>query len=510
MQRIAAIDAGSNAMRLIVGDINDSWNISLLENVRLPVRLGTDVFSTGVIQEQTMQQAVEAFLHFRRVADAFGVGRIRAVATSAMREAQNRDILQDRISRNCGVEVEIISAAEEARLIHLAVANSVNLRKKRAVLVDIGGGSVEVTLSHDSRIVSTESYNAGTVRLLQSLDGRQRSGMPVDRSFGPLVREYAEAARRRIDREIGKAPVELCVGTGGNVEDLGRLHQRYFQKRDDRLITMRELRDLIEELNGMSIQQRIRKFKLRPDRADVILPAAILLHLIAREAGVRQIAIPHVGLKDGVLLDLVDQLRRGPHPPRREQVWASAMQLGERFRFDASHAVLTARLAGQLFDQTIALHGLGPEERLLLELAALLHDIGHAINAIDHDQHGYYILKANPLIGLSEHQQEVVARLILYHRKSSSVLDEEAFKSLPQGERIALGKLIALLRLADGLDVSHASHVTSAKLFEKNKRWSLTLHGQGDLMIEKWALDKRRSLFEGMFGVHLELEEARS
>ena len=153
---------------------------------------------------------------------------------------------------------------------------------------------------------------------------------------------------------------------------------------------------------------------------------------------------------------------------------------------------------------------MGPEERLLLELAALLHDIGHVINTIDHDKHGYYILKANPLIGLSEQQQEVVARLILYHRRSSSALDEEVSSSLPQGQRIALGKLIALLRLADGLDVSHASHITSARLLERNKHWSLVLNGRGDLMIEKWALAKRRSLFEGMFGVQLELEEARS
>jgi exopolyphosphatase/guanosine-5'-triphosphate,3'-diphosphate pyrophosphatase len=511
MQKIAAIDAGSNAMRMMVGNVNDDWRFEPVENIRLPVRLGADVFATGVIQEKTIQQAVHAFMHFQRIAESFGVVKIRAIGTSAMREATNGDVLLDRIARTSGIEVETISGSEEARLIHLAVANAINLRRKRAVLIDIGGGSVEVTLSEDEKIISTESYNMGTVRLLKKLDGHRGTGIPLvssRRPFNLLVREYAEAARRRIDREIGEARVNLCIGTGGNVEDLGRLHQRYFGKPDDSLVTVSELQDLIDEFSGMGLKERIRKFKLRPDRADVILPAAIVLQLIAREAGVRQVEIPRVGLKDGLLLELADQLRKGPHPPRREQVWESAMRLGKKYQFDAAHGTLTARLARQLFDQSSSLHALGDEERLLLEVAALLHDIGHFINTIDHDKHGYYIVKANRLIGLSERQQEVVANLILYHRKSSPGFEDAEFKMLPQKERIAVGKLSALLRLADGLDVSHASHVTSASLSEKKKHWQLVLHGRGDLMIEKWALDKRRGFFEGIFGVPLEIEDA--
>ncbi len=512
MQMIGAIDAGSNAMRLIVGSVNEAWQVKPVENVRLPVRLGADVFTTGVIQEKTIHQAVDAFQHFRRVAESFGVVKIRAVATSAVREAANSDTLLDRVAQASGIEVEVISGSEEARLIHLAVARVLDLTGKRALLIDIGGGSVEVTLSEDGNIISTESYNVGTVRLIQKLDGRTGTGVSLHgpgRPFGLLVREYAEAARRRVDREIGSAQVHLCVGTGGNVEDLGRLRQRHLGRPDDRLITLSELQELIEELDGMSIQQRIRKFKLRPDRADVILPAAIVLRLMAREAGVRQVAVPHVGLKDGVMLEMADQIRKGPHLPRREQVWELAMQLGQKYQFDPHHATLTAKLARQLFDQTMSLHGLGEEERLLLEIAALLHDIGHFINTVDHDRHGYYILKANRLIGLSERQQEVVASLVLYHRKSSPAFDGAEFKTLPQKERITLEKLSALLRLADGLDVSHASHVTGASLAEKKKHWQLVLHGRGDLMIEKWALNKRRSLFEGVFGVSLEIEDAK-
>ncbi|HTP02764.1 MAG TPA: Ppx/GppA phosphatase family protein [Anaerolineales bacterium] len=513
MQKIAAIDAGSNAMRMIVGNVDDNWHVQPLENIRLPVRLGQDVFASGALQEKTLQQAVDAFRHFRRVADGFGVVKIRAIATSAMREAANGDILLDRISRTSGIDVEVISGAEEARLIHMGVADQIKLKGRRAVLIDIGGGSVEFTISENGNIVSTDSYNMGTVRLLEKLDGsRDRSlgALGSQHPFSMLVREYAEAARRRIDRELGSARVHICIGTGGNVEDLGRLRQRYFKETDATLITLDELETLIETLGRISVKERIRKFKLRPDRADVILPAAIVLHIIAHEAHVRSITIPGVGLKDGLLLEMADQLRTGPHVPRREQVWQSAVQLGRKYDIDSDHARLTARLAGQLFDQSRSLHSLGEEQRLLLEVGALLHDIGHFINTLDHDQHGYYILQANPLIGLDEHQQAIVANIVRYHRRSVSGSDDPSFKSLPQKDRIVVTKLSALLRLADGMDVSHANHVMGVSLVEKKKVWELSLRGRGDLMLEKWALNKRRVLFEEVFGVPLVIQDMES
>ena len=241
---------------------------------------------------------------------------------------------------------------------------------------------------------------------------------------------------------------------------------------------------------------------MRPDRADVILPAAIVLQIIAHEAHVRQVAIPHVGLKDGLLIEMAEKLERGPRMPRRQQVWESAMRLGKKYQFDAVHANLTAKLAKQLFDQSLPLHNLGDEERLMLEVSTLLHDIGHFISAIDHDKHGYYILKANPLIGLDENQQDLVANLVRYHRPSG---DESSFKTLPQKDRMTVSKLSALIRLADGMDVSHTNHVSNAFLTEKKKSWQLSLQGKGDLMLEKWALDKRRALFEEIFGVQLEI-----
>jgi len=500
MHNIAAIDVGSNAIRMAVGRVNDIEQMEPIDNIRLPVRLGTDAFSQGQIGERAMQAAVDAFLRFRKVADDFAATNIRAIATSAMREASNSDLLIDRIARQTGIQIEVISGEEEARLIHLAVSKAIELKNKRAVLVDIGGGSVEVTTSEDENIISSESYNMGTVRLLRKFNEAGSS----QASFSLLVQEYAEAARRRIDREIGRNEVDLCIGTGGNVEEMGELRKKLFKRDSSRLITVNELNELIQKLNKMTVPERISKLNLRPDRADVILPAAVVMHTIAHIARVKEVQIPGVGLKDGTLWDMVPHVI--PPMPRREQVWSSAIRLGQKYQLDTEHGELVASLAGQIFDQTTSLHDLHTEDRLLLEVSALLHDVGHFINTIDHDKHGYYILMNNFVFGLTERQRQVLANVVRYHRKAAPSLEEENFKAMPQKDRILVTKLSALLRLADGIDTSHTSRIASVHLTKKKNKWTLSLHGEGDLALEKWTLAKRRSLFQDVFGVELEIQ----
>ncbi len=325
--------------------------------------------------------------------------------------------------------------------------------------------------------------------------------------FHKLVREYAEAARHRIDREIGSKKIDICVGTGGNIEEMGNLRQKLFKRDNDRAITLEELDKLVETLSRMKVEERMRKFKLKPDRADVILPASIVLQMIAHEAKIKEVVIPNVGLKDGVLWDMAYRLQENVHVSPREQVWTSALRLGEKYQFDAEHAKHVALHAGRLFDQSLVLHNLDEEYRLLLEIGALLHDIGHFINTVDHNKHGYYILKASPLIGLSEIQQNIVANIMLYHRKSTPSMEDDCFKALTPKDRLVVIKLSALMRLADGLDVSHTGRVKDVQLEQQKNTWKLKLQGDGDLMLERWTLEKRQKLFQDVFGVKLEMME---
>jgi exopolyphosphatase/guanosine-5'-triphosphate,3'-diphosphate pyrophosphatase len=283
------------------------------------------------------------------------------------------------------------------------------------------------------------------------------------------------------------------------------LRKKLFKGETDDLVTVDEIGKLIDKLSRMTYEERVRKMRLRPDRADVLLPAAVVLRMIAKEVRAKHVHIPGVGLKDGILLEMVPVVK-GPDLPRREQVWASAVRLGQKYKFDSEHSLLIARLAAKLFNQSLSLHHLTEKELLLLEVASLLHDIGHFINTIDHDRHGYYLLKHNQLVGLTEEQQEIVANVVRYHRKDDPSTADGNFKALSQKNRLVVTKLCAIMRLADALDTSHTGRVRDVILEQQKKQWRLIPVGEDALMLEKWSLEKRKALFQDVFGITLMIE----
>jgi exopolyphosphatase/guanosine-5'-triphosphate,3'-diphosphate pyrophosphatase len=509
MPNLAAIDVGSNAIRLSIASVDGDRKLTSLENFREPVRLGLDVFAKGLITDGVLEQSIDAFTKFKEAIDRHGVNWSRAVATSALREATNRDMFIDSIAQRCGIDVVVIEPEEEARLIHLAIAGKVNLKNKTAMLIDIGGGSTEVTLTADGSIVSTESYKMGAVRLLQLLSSgvsgkEKRNG---EREFNQLVKEYVESTQRRLKREIGGKKINICVGTGGNIETLGSLRKDLLGKEKETSIEMDELDTIVKKLLGLSFEERIQQLKMRPDRADVIVPASIILQQIAKVAGVEEILIPKVGLKEGILADMVLNLYEETKHAYRDQVMASALEIGRKYFFDEQHGASVSRYAIELFDQTRNLHNLSLEHRLLLEVAALLHDIGNFISATDHHKHAQYLLTATPVIGLSKPQMAIVSNIARYHRKSLPKQQHDAYSSLPSKDRVAVTKLAAVLRLADAMDNEHASKVESFSVEYKKPKFAIHLKGEGDLLLEKWSLMKKAEMFEEVFGVKVIVED---
>ncbi len=503
MPNIAAIDVGSNALRLAIASVDGERKLTSLENIREPVRLGHDVFSGGAISNETIELASEAFLRFKAALDLHGVSSSKAVATSALREATNRDLFLDRMAHASGIDLTVIGTEEEARLIYLAVAEKISLKNRTAMLVDIGGGSTEVTLVADGNIVSTESYRMGAVRLLQLLEGKKQG----ERKFNQLVREYVDATQERLKREIGTKKVDLCVGTGGNVETLGNLRQELMGKDRDTVIEVDELDAIVRKMQSLSYEERIQQLRLRPDRADVVIPAAMILQHIVKVAGVDEVAIPKVGLKDGLLIDIVEGLYGEKKHAYREQVLASALQVGRKYFFNEQHGSSVSAYAVQLFDQTRTLHNLALEHRLLLEVAALLHDVGNFISMTDHHKHTQYLLTATPVIGLSQSQMDIVANTARYHRKSLPKQQHDAYRALPPKDRVVVSKLAAILRLADAMDNEHAGKVKSFTVEYKKPKFIVSLKGEGDLLLEKWALMKKAEMFEEVFSVKVSVED---
>ena len=495
MPRLAAIDVGSNAMRLGIASADDDGRMHVIHTDREPVRLGADVFSKGEVTDGRLVEAMEAFLKFRKLINEFKVKSVRAVGTSALREARNRDYCIGQIAKTTEISIDVINSEEEARLEFLAVSRAIKLHGKTALIVDIGGGSVEISLVTDNEIVSTESFGIGTVRLLQMLNERKQG----ERVFRQLAREYINVSGTRLRKAIGEHRVDMCIATGGNVESLGDLRVQLCDADDDRSITLDELNTILKQLQSRSYEERIKDFGLRQDRADVIIPAIIVLQIVANEARVQEIQIPRVGVREGLLIDMARSLGRREPRPDRTQLITSAKLLGRKYDYEAEHAQTVSRFALALFDATKRLHKLGEDERVLLEVAALLHDIGYYIGTRDHHKNSWYLITASPLVGVSELEKDVIALVARYHTRSTPKPNHKEFTDLSPKRRRTVLMLAALLRLGEALDREHANKVQSLKLIVRPKKVTLRLTGEGDMLLEKWALSYGSKLFEKTF-----------
>lgn len=309
-RRVSAIDIGSNAIRMMVADISDTAPIfrtgstpllRIEKKFRAPVRLGHDVFTTGTISHETLEIAKATFRRFAETNKKMQVQKCRAVATSASREAKNRKEFVDEIRKNSGIEIEVIDGTEEGRLIHLAVRKELDLDNKKTMLIDVGGGSVEVTFSQGAKMLATKSFPMGTVRVLENLAKRRMNESHLNIIMGEFLAELGEHIYKNCDHD----PVDFAIGTGGNLECLGQLKVQLLKRTPNTFLTLAELSEIIDRLRAISVKDRVDKLELRPDRADVIVPAAVLVQTIMRQAETEKIVIPAVGLRDGIIWSMV-------------------------------------------------------------------------------------------------------------------------------------------------------------------------------------------------------------
>jgi exopolyphosphatase/guanosine-5'-triphosphate,3'-diphosphate pyrophosphatase len=300
LQMLAAIDIGSNAIRLVIGERDSYGDIRILKKIREPVRLGADVFANGGLSPKTQEKAIAAFIKFRDILRSYGVERSRAVATSALREAKNRDEFVKDVFQASGIRVDVIDGIEEGKLIFSAVTHRLDLHDKTALLIDIGGGSIELTLVEHGACLATQSFRLGTVRLLEILSqrGQKERYLPV------LIQELIGPAKAFLSDALKGHELDLAIGTGGNFETLGKLRVALLHKTSIFSMTRKELSELADHLLSMTIKERIQFLRLRPDRADVIVPAALVTIAVMELADVELLTIPYVGLRDGILSSL--------------------------------------------------------------------------------------------------------------------------------------------------------------------------------------------------------------
>lgn len=493
--RVAAIDVGSNAIRFLAAEFSDSRRYTELEKQRVAVRLGHDVFLTGRLAPEAMDAGIDALAGFRERMDALGIRHYRAVATSAVRESRNGAEWVERIRSVAGIDLEPITGNEEARLVWIAVRDRIPLGARKWILTDLGGGSVEVSLVDQTGIFWSESHTMGSVRLLEQLSG----GGEAPGRFRRLLAEYA--ATLKIPAAAKHLNPAGMIATGGNIEALARIADDTVGPDEVGIVPVSVLNATIETLSRLSFQQRIEQLDLREDRADVILPAAVVYERLAVLAGADEILVPKVGVREGVVLDLVDEMVTRPAYQSRQEreVTDGAIALGRRYLFDQAHAGHVAALATSLFDQLCELHGLGAADRRVLLGAALLHDIGQFVSYRKHHKHSLYLLSHSDLPGFTPREIALVALVARYHRRAEPNEAHAGYGELPRADRDRVDKLASLLRMADALDREHLQRVRGVHAQVDGDELVLVLEASGDLLLEQWAVRKKADLFRRLF-----------
>lgn len=489
---LAAIDVGSNAVRLEIARPLADGSLETLHQQRDPIRPGEGVFATGSISREVADRLLSTMRRYAALCRRDGA-RVRAVATSAIREARNgRDVVR-RIREQTGIDLEVVSGREEARLICLGVLHR-RPPRTRSLVIDIGGGSTEVASARGEDPIDLWSIALGAVRLTEmfGLAGR------VAASRLALVRSYAEEAlREAMPRRFPHPPVAL--GSSGTINAVVG-----FAASRGRSASRKELGRAVDDLADMTLEQRRRHFD--PRRAEVIVAGAVVLDAAVRHLGLEEVTSVDTGLRNGILVDLV---RRAAAGREDHSAAEAALALGRRFAFDERHAVQVGALAMTLFEDLAPLHSLPYAARRVLEAAAVLHDIGNAVSHQKHHKHTFYLVANADVPGFSDRERELVATVARYHRRSTPDRKRADLEHLAPGELSTVRRLSALLRVANALDASHQQPVRSVRAEPRHGAVALHVRLRGPADLELWELEREAAFFREVFRKRLEAHVRR-
>ncbi len=515
MKPFGVVDIGTNSIRLGVVQPEPDFGYSLLSLQKEVVRLGEGEFATNRLTPEAMDRGILVLRKFVEVARGYGAEEMSVLGTSALREAENQSEFVSRARREAAVDVHVISGAEEARLIYLGVVSGLDLAGQRALVIDIGGGSTELAVGDQTGPELLESLKLGAIRV---------SGIFTEGETGPIhpqlyrrIQDYARGVAIHSVQRVRSHGYDVLYGSSGTILNLAEIVARSKGEATDGsssyLVRLDELETQAARLCGLTLEQRRKVPGINPERADLIVAGAAVLTAIMRELGAGHLLTSHRALREGMIADRLARYggnlgaMAGDSIRRR-----SVFQLARRCQFEEAHARTVARLACELFDQfrELKLHRFGAPERELLHFGAILHDVGGFISYTDHHRHGYYLVRYSPLLGFDATETQMLAAMVLHHRKRLPKRKDEAMVDLTRRQRDTVLILSTLIRLAESMDRGHLGQVTGvrASLEAGGNDLVLELQAEGECQLELWGLENHRGAVREVFDKRLVVRAA--
>ncbi len=507
---LAAIDIGTNSLHMILVRVAADGAFEVIGRERDMVRLGAGGLEGRPLGEAAMAAALQTLTRFKRLADSRQVDDIVAVATSAVREAPNGGDFLASVAAQTGIQARVITGVEEAALIHQAAVHGIDVGTDKAVVIDIGGGSTEITLGTAAGVQLAKSFRLGVIRLGERfvksdpLGGgdERRMVRHIRHELGDYLRGLAQAGFTRV---IGTSGTALALGSLAlQVPSDVTIHHRR--------VAAKAIRNIRRQVVSLGLNDRLKLQGLDARRADLIVPGAILLDTILRQLGADEMTLCELSLREGAILDYIrrnrvhiERVERYPDVRR-----LSVVELALRCNYAADHAQQVSRLAREIFDETRPAHGLDDRAREWLEFAGILHDVGEHISYERHHRHSYYLVKNGDLRGFEPDEIEVMALVTRYHRRGAPRKSHELLAALPRANRRAVRWLSAMLRVAESLDRSRAQLVERVKMRRRGRHWILRVAGRGDIELELWAAQRNLRPLEDVLGATVTIAPGRA
>lgn len=506
IETVAAIDVGSNLLRMMIAQITSDGETIPLEDLWEPTHIGRDTFSFGRVQVDSVQETCDILKGFSKLMQDYKVRHYRAVTTSGIREAENQEYVLEQIRIKTGLVVEVINNAQERFLMYKAIRDYFHdyrkSRDKGTLIVDIGSGGVETSVYSDGSLKFTEYIKIGSLRLREILADLEQ--LTLD--FPSIMEEFIESRIDFLRQRIRKIQINNFIGLGGELRSIINLCMDV----EEKFIKKSVLEKLYKKVHSMTTEQIVNEFNLQRNQAGILLPSIIILYRFLDMTDAEGIDTPMSSLRHGLISDMADEwFDTTARKDFLNDIISSVWYIGSKYSIDKVHCLNIEKLVLSIFDQTTKIHRMGERERFYLQIAAILHDVGKHVNLNQHDIHSYNIIRFQDIMGFSNEELNLVANIARYHSEETPHPSHDNFKVLGTRERITVSKLAAILKLAEALDISHKQKFDDIEISVSGKELFFRVQHDEDMLLEEWNFAHNAFFFEEVMGIRPVLKRRR-
>jgi exopolyphosphatase/guanosine-5'-triphosphate,3'-diphosphate pyrophosphatase len=498
----AVLEIGSTGIRLVIAEIASAGKWRVLDQAGKPVALGRDVFTSGQVSRESMLECLLVLQSFQELLKSWSItgGDVHVIATSALRAARNRDVFVDRVRQETGFPIVIVEGIEENRLMYLAVRFALKddfprFWRANSMIIEIGGGSTEIMLLRRGKMAAAHSLRLGTILIDNQSRRAFGSAWSQDRYLYDNVRNTSEF----LNAEMELARVRTFVMAGADARYLAS-HIGEDLNEHCRIIERDDYIQFVEKIRGYSPEECVQKLHIPYADSEGFVPGNLVYKLFLERTAAAKVVVPYVSIREGLLIDLAVGVDGKLQEEFFSQIIASAVNLGRKYHYDELHSRHVACLCMTLFDALVREHGMSRRERMMLEAAALLHDIGMFIRGSGHQKHGQYIVANSEIFGLHRDELDIIANVIRYHRGEPPSDTDIDYLALQREERILVLKMASILRVADALDRGHTQRIKDISVERKTEVVVLHTGNCYDLSSERISLEEKAGLFQDVFG----------